>query len=143
MLFLLFSLVSIKAESNVNTDMNQSLLPYVSSVTQSLDRIFGDEGLMVETADLNHLQDFEHNLSILIQETVWYLDMEKVSQENEAQLKSCLSAVSDRLKAKPNPHLATCVSWGRGYPWVWLPSLFLHLNNCIRFSRKKLVQYYR
>lgn len=98
--------------------MNHSLVPYVSSVTQSLDRIFGDEGLVMETADLNHLQDFEHNLSILIQETVWYLDVGKVSQENEAQLKESLTLVAEKMKIKPNPNLISCVSES----WLWCRS---------------------
>ena len=72
----------------------------------------------METADLNHLQDFEHDLSVLIQETTWYQDMGKISRENEVLIRSGLDLVSERLKHKSSANLATCVSAGKKL-WRW------------------------
>jgi len=104
---------SINREAQVSEGVLNNLIPYVTSVNQALERIFGGEGLIVETADHNHLTDFEHYLSALIQEAHWYLDMGKISQNNEPQVRSGLGLVEDALKRKPNPNLVTCVSgWG-------------------------------
>lgn len=63
------------------------LIPYVSSVTQSLDRIFLEGGLISDTADVLHLQDFEHDLKALVQETLWFLSMQRISPEHEPQVR--------------------------------------------------------
>ncbi len=101
---------SIKAESAVNGDVLRDLVPYVSSTTQSLDRIFLEGGLVSDTADVLHLQDFERDLKALIQETLWFLSMQRISPEHEPQLREAINNVEGHMRRLLSTNLSAAVS---------------------------------
>lgn len=90
--------------------MFRDLIPYVSSATQSLERIFLEGGLISDSADVIHLQDFERNLKALVQEVLWFLNMNRISSEHEAQIREAVQNVEMYMKRLLSSNLATSVS---------------------------------
>ena len=105
-----FFLCSIKAESAVNGEVLRDLIPYVSSATQSLERIFLEGGLISDTADVLHLQDFERDLKALIQEVLWFLNMHHITSEHEAQIKEAVQTVEGYMRRLLSSNLSAAVS---------------------------------
>ena len=65
---------------------------------------------MSQTADVEHLQDFEKDVKALIQETLWFLNMHKVSSENERSVREAVNTVESRMRRVLTIDLSTCVS---------------------------------
>ncbi len=89
---------SIRSESVHNGDAQRDLLPRVSATVQSLERIFLEGGLISDTADILHLQDFERDLKALVQETLWFLSMQRISSEHEQELTEAIKNVEKAMK---------------------------------------------
>lgn len=87
----------IQMESEVNIDVLRGLNPHVTTAIMCLDRVFPSQRIS-ETADLEHLQDFESSIKSLIQEILWFLDMEKISPEREDEIKSLVNIVEAKVK---------------------------------------------
>ena len=65
---------------------------------------------MSQTADIEHLQDFEKDIKALLQETLWFLNMHRVSSENEQSLREAVNTVESRMRRVLTIDLSTCVS---------------------------------
>lgn len=91
----------------MNADVRRDLLPYVSSAKQTLDRIFLEGGLISDTADMLHLQDFERDLKALLQETMWFLSMQRISVEHEPQLKEAVQNVECHMRMLLSSNMST------------------------------------
>lgn len=96
----------------MNGDVLRDLVPYMASTMQSLERVFLEGGLISDTADVLHLQDFERDLRALLQETLWFLGMQRVSSEHETHLQEAVQAVEDHMRRllSPPPDLSATVS---------------------------------
>ena len=57
-----------------------------------------------------HLQDFEHNLKALVQETLWFLSMQRISAENEAQMKEAVKSVETHMRRLLSNNMAGSLS---------------------------------
>lgn len=86
-------------------------MPYVSSALQSLERIFQEGGLISDSADILHLEDFERDLKALIQEVHWFLSMQRISSENETPLREAKQVVETHMRKLLSSELSDCVSW--------------------------------
>lgn len=93
-----------------NPDILRDLVPYVTSASHSLDRIFLGGGLVSDTADVFHLQDFERDLKALIQETLWFLNMHRISDEREGPLREAVKTVEGHMRRLLSTNLSACVS---------------------------------
>ena len=109
---------SIKREASVSPDVQKNLAPYAKTLTHSKDRVFKD-GDVSQTADVEHLQDFEKDVKALIQETLWFLNMHKVSSENERSVREAVNAVESKMRRVLTIDLSTCVS------------MVLYMQHCI------------
>ena len=96
----------------MNADVLRDLVPFVSSANQSLDRIFLEGGLISDSADVLHLQDFERDLKALLQETLWFLSMQRISAEHEQQLREAVRNVESHMRRLLSTNLSACVSCG-------------------------------
>lgn len=93
----------------MSPDIQKNLAPYAATLTHSRDRVF-KEGDVSQTADVEHLQDFEKDIKALLQETLWFLNMHKVSSENERSLREAVNAVESKMRRVLTIDLSTCVS---------------------------------
>ena len=109
---------SIKREASISPDVQKNLAPYAKTLTHSKDRVFKD-GDVSQTADVEHLQDFEKDVKALIQETLWFLNMHKVSSENERSVREAVNAVESKMRRVLTIDLSTCVS------------MVLYMQHCI------------
>ena len=100
---------SISSESLANTAASTDLLPYVSNVSTSLKRVFQD-GQVSDTANITHLQDFEQDTKALIQETLWFLNMQKVSLTYEVEMRQHVHEVEAKMRKIVSTNLSECVS---------------------------------
>ena len=100
---------SIKREASVSPDIQKNLAPYAATLTHSKDRVF-KESEVSQTADIEHLQDFEKDVKALLQETLWFLNMHKVSSENEQSLREAVNTVESRMRRVLTIDLSACVS---------------------------------
>ena len=100
---------SIKREASVSPDIQKNLAPYAATLSHSKERVFR-EGDVSQTADVEHLQDFEKDVKALLQETLWFLNMHKVSSENEKALREAVNTVESRMRRVLTIDLSTCVS---------------------------------
>ncbi len=90
--------------------MKADLLPYVSNVSTSMKRIIQD-GQFSETMNITHLQDFEQDVKALVQETLWFLNMHKVSSGHEEEMRTIVQGVETRMrKIVSTIDLSDCVS---------------------------------
>ena len=105
-----YNYCSVKAESTINGDVLRDLMPYVSSALQSLERIFQEGGLISDSADILHLEDFERDLKALIQEVHWFLSMQRISSENETPLREAKQVVETHMRKLLSSELSDCVS---------------------------------
>ena len=64
-----------------------------------------------QTADLEHLQDFEHSVKALVQETLWYLNMDKVSVERVEEMREMVRVTESCIKKVILADHSTVVSY--------------------------------
>ena len=69
------------------------------------------DNVVSQTADVEHLQDFEKDVKALLQETLWFLNMHKVSSENEQAIREAVNAVETRMRRVLTIDLSACVSY--------------------------------
>ena len=100
---------SIKREASVSPDIQKNLAPYAATLTHSKDRVFKESDVS-QTADIEHLQDFEKDVKALLQETLWFLNMHKVSSENEKSLREAVNTLESRMRRVLTIDLSACVS---------------------------------
>ena len=100
----------LKKEASVSPDIQKNLIPYVATLAHSKDRVF-KENEVSQTADVEHLQDFEKDVKALLQETLWFLNMHKMSTENEQSIREAVIAVETRMRRVLTIDLSACVSW--------------------------------
>ena len=75
----------------------------------SLKRIFQDNQLS-ETANVTHLQDFEEDVKALVQESLWFLNMHKISRSCEDEMRSIVQNVESQMRRIIAVDLSECVS---------------------------------
>ena len=63
-----------------------------------------------QTADMEHLQDFERDVKALLQEALWYLNMKKISPDNEEAMRNCVHGVEAQMRRLISTNLSTAVS---------------------------------
>ena len=63
-----------------------------------------------QTADVEHLQDFERDVKALLQETLWFLSVRRVSSEREQQMKEHSHATEIQMKVLLCGESDYCVS---------------------------------
>ena len=100
---------SIEKEASVNSDVQNNLAPYATTLTHSRDRVFKEDEVS-QTADVEHLQDFEKHVKALLQETHWFLNMHKISSENKRPIREAMNAVETRMRRVLTIDLSSCVS---------------------------------
>ena len=59
---------------------------------------------------MQHLQDFERDVKALLQETLWYLNMKKISSDNEEGMRNCVHGVEVQMRRLISTNLSTAVS---------------------------------
>ena len=89
--------------------MKADLLPYVSNVATSMKRIVQDDQFS-ETVNITHLQDFEQYVKALVQETLWFLNMQKVSSGHEEEMRTIVQDVETQMRKIVSIGLSECVS---------------------------------
>ena len=99
----------IKKESSVSPDIQKNLVPYAATLTHSKDRVF-KENEVSQTADVEHLQDFEKDVKALLQETLWFLNMHRISAENEQSIRKAVNTVESQMRRVLTIDLSACVS---------------------------------
>ena len=114
---------SITSESSVNASVNTDLLPYVSNVSISLKRVFQDNQIS-ETADATHLQDFEEDVKALVQESLWFLNMHKISRGCEEEMRGIVQNVETQMRRIIAVDVSECVS-------VHFSIEFIQLDLCL------------
>ena len=75
----------------------------------SLKHIFQDNQLS-ETANVTHLQDFEEDVKALVQESLWFLNMHKISRSCEDEMRSIVQNVESQMRRIIAVDLSECVS---------------------------------
>ena len=93
----------------MSPDIQKNLAPYAATLTHSKDRVFKESDVS-QTADIEHLQDFEKDVKALLQETLWFLNMHRVSSENKQSLREAVNTVESRMRRVLTIDLSTCVS---------------------------------
>ena len=51
-----------------------------------------------QTADVEHLQDLERAMRAVVQETLWFLSVKKISSERECRMRECVQGVEGQIK---------------------------------------------
>lgn len=95
----------------MSPDIQKHLAPYAVTLVHSKDRVF-KESEVSQTADVEHLQDFEKDVKALLQETHWFLNMHRVSSENEQPIRDTMTTVESRMRRVLTIDLSACVSSG-------------------------------
>lgn len=76
-----------------NVDVSRDLVPLVASTFTVLDRVFPSEEHISETADLEHLDDFKHEMGALIEKTSYALRNKQVSSVMAERMEECVSSL--------------------------------------------------
>ncbi len=72
-------------------------------------RIIQDDQISY-TANVTHLQDFEQDVKALVQETLWFLNMHKVSSDSEEEMRTIVQSVETQMRRIVSIDLSECVS---------------------------------
>ncbi|XP_019863877.1 PREDICTED: diacylglycerol kinase eta-like [Amphimedon queenslandica] len=94
----------LQAESEHNADFHFDIASHIAAATVCLDRVFPSLDVVSDTADLEHLQDVERTVKSLLQETLWFLNMEKISIEKEEEIRQLVKVVEVQVKRVMIPH---------------------------------------
>lgn len=62
-----------------------------------------------QTADMEHLHDFEKDVKVLLQEVSWFLNMRKISPSHEEDMRDCVHNLEIQMRRLISTDLSTAV----------------------------------
>jgi diacylglycerol kinase (ATP) len=87
----------LKVEAQQNTDVKTTLLPISIEATRALNIVFPDD-VVATTATTGDLKEMERKVKNLIQETRWFINMKKISQDYEIVMKDAIQRVEGVMR---------------------------------------------